>query len=86
MITRPSASIQQNYDDIAKLARNTGEPICLTTNGKRDLVIMDAESFERKEKLLSLREKLLSAEGERMAGKVDITLKVFNTMMDEVID
>lgn len=86
MITRPSASIQQNYDDIAKLARDTGAPICLTTNGKRDLVIMDAASFERKAKLLSLWEKLLSAEEERMAGKVVITLKVFNTMMDEVID
>ena len=41
MNIKPSASIRQNYNDIAELCRSTGEPVYLTKNGEGDLVVMD---------------------------------------------
>ena len=68
MKIRPSAAIRQNYNEIAEFCKMTGEPIYLTKNGEGDLVVMDIESFNRREKMLSLREKLLEIERDRLAG------------------
>ncbi|MGN1098504.1 MAG: type II toxin-antitoxin system Phd/YefM family antitoxin [Clostridia bacterium] len=68
MNIRPSASIRQNYNEIAELCRKTAEPVYLTKNGEGDLVVMDIESFSRREKMLKLRETLLSVEEDRAAG------------------
>ena len=68
MKIRPSAAIRQNYNEIAEFCKTTGEPIYLTKNGEGDLVVMDIESFNRREKMLSLREKLLDIERDRLAG------------------
>ena len=56
MNIRPSAAIRQNCNEIAALCREAGEPVHLTKNGGGDLVVMDIESFQRREKLLALRE------------------------------
>ena len=56
MNIKPSASIRQNYNDIAELCRSTGEPVYLTKNGEGDLVVMDINSFTKREKMLKLRE------------------------------
>lgn len=69
MNIRPSAAIRQNYNEIAQLCRTSGEPVYLTKNGEGDLVVMDIEAFERREKMLRLREELLCAEEERMRGE-----------------
>ncbi len=85
MTIRPSAAIRQGYNDIAKLCRDTAEPVYLTKNGEGDLVVMDIESFERREKMLALREKLLSVEEDRLAGRTGVTLNAFEAMLNEVI-
>jgi len=36
MQIKPSASIRQNYNEIADLCRSTGEPVYLTKNGEGD--------------------------------------------------
>ena len=53
MNIRPSAAIRQNYNEIAELCRKTAEPVYLTKNGEGDLVVMDIESFNRREKMLN---------------------------------
>lgn len=68
MIIRPSASIRQNYNEISDLCKKSAEPIFLTKNGEGDLVVMDIETFEKREKMLKLREALLEAEEERLHG------------------
>ncbi len=68
MNIRPSAAIRQNYNEIAELCRKTAEPIFLTKNGEGDLVVMDIETYNRREKMLRLREELLSVEEERLRG------------------
>ncbi len=50
MQIKPSASIRQNYNEIAALCKSTGEPVYLTKNGEGDLVVMDIEAFARREK------------------------------------
>ena len=55
MNIKPSASIRQNYNEVAELCRATGEPVYLTKNGEGDLVVMDIASFSRREKMLALR-------------------------------
>ena len=68
MIIRPSAAIRQNYNEIAELCRKTEEPVFLTKNGEGDLVVMDIEAYNRREKMLKLREELLAVEEERIHG------------------
>ena len=74
MNIKPSAAIRQNYNEIAELCRSTREPVYLTKNGEGDLVVMDIESFTRREKMLKLREELLSIEEERLHGARYYTL------------
>lgn len=46
----------------------------LTENGEMEWVIMDIETFKRKEKMLDLREQLLSVEEERISGSKQYTI------------
>lgn len=85
MNIRPSAAIRQNYNEIAELCKRTGEPVYLTKNGEGDLVVMDIESFTRREKMLKLREELLQVEAARMAGAEDISLEELSEYLDDVI-
>lgn len=50
MNTHPSAPIRQNYNEIADLCRKTAEPVFLTKNGEGDLVVMDIDTYNRREK------------------------------------
>ena len=86
MNIKPSASIRQNYNDIAELCRSTGEPVYLTKNGEGDLVVMDINSFTKREKMLKLREELLAVEEDRIAGRSGCTLDELDAYLDAVID
>ena len=81
----PSAAIRQNYNEIADLCRDSQEPVYLTRNGEGDLVVMDIETFSRREKMLDLREQLLSVEEERIAGSKEYTLDELDEILDEII-
>lgn len=85
MNIRPSAAIRQNYNEIADMCRKTAEPIFLTKNGEGDLVVMDIETYNRREKMLKLREELLTVEEDRMAGRVGCTLDELDAYLDDVI-
>lgn len=82
MNIRPSAAIRQNYNEIADLCRTSQEPVYLTRNGEGDLVVMDMETFSRREKMLDLREQLLSVEEDRMAGNKGYTIDELDKYLD----
>lgn len=86
MIIKPSASIRQNYNEIADLCKSSGEPVYLTKNGDGDLVVMDIEAFSRREKMLKLREELLAVQEDRMVGRVGVTPDELDTYLESVID
>lgn len=86
MNIKPSASIRQNYNEIATMCRESGEPVYLTKNGEGDLVVMDIHAFSRREKMLSLREALLSVEEDRMAGRMGKTPEELDTYLEAIIN
>lgn len=81
MNIRPSAAIRQNYNEIANMCRMSGEPVYLTKNGEGDLVVMDIESFNRREKMLKLREELLAVEEDRLHGHTGYSVSDVAAMM-----
>ena len=85
MIIRPSAAIRQNYNEISELCKKTSEPVFLTKNGEGDLVVMDLETFNRREKLLKLREELLAVEEDRLNGSEGYSVSQVAQMMRSAI-
>ncbi len=85
MNIKPSASIRKNYNEISELCKHTGEPVYLTKNGEGDLVVMDIESFARRESMLRLREDLISAEESRLNGKTGYSIEEVSSMMKKVV-
>ena len=86
MNIRPSASIRQNYNEIAELCRKTSAPVYLTKNGEGDLVVMDIDAFHRREKMLELRERLLSIEEDRLAGRSGCFIDELDSLLSAAID
>jgi len=89
MNIKPSAAIRKNYNQISDLCRKTGEPVYLTKNGEGDLVVMDVESFARRESLLKLKEKLMQSELDIQKGQtytVDETVAAMRKAVAEVAD
>lgn len=86
MNIRPSAAIRQNYNKIAELCRKTAEPVFLTKNGEGDLVVMDIETYNKREQMLRLREELLAVEEDRLAGRTGCTLDELDSYLDEIIN
>ena len=85
MNIRPSASIRQNYNEIANLCRKTAEPVFLTKNGEGDLVVMDIDTFNRREKMLKLREELLAVEEDRLQCRDGCSLDELDAYLDDVM-
>ena len=86
MQIKPSASIRQNYNEIADLCKTTGEPVFLTKNGQGDLVVMDIDTFTRREKMLKMREELLAVEEDRIAGRTGVTPDELDSYLESIID
>lgn len=85
MNIKPSAAIRQNYNEISTLCKQTGEPVYLTKNGEGDLVVMDVDSFAKKEKMLKLREELLAVEEDRISGNKGYSVDEVAEMMRSAI-
>ena len=85
MKIKPSAAIRNNYNEIATLCRESGEPVYLTKNGEGDLVVMDIDAFHRREALLRLREALVAVEEDRQAGKKGFALDQVDAMLKQAI-
>jgi PHD/YefM family antitoxin component YafN of YafNO toxin-antitoxin module len=86
MQIKPSASIRQNYNEIAALCKSSGEPVYLTKNGEGDLVVMDIKAFVCREKMLKLREELLAVEEDRLAGRTGVTPDELDKHLEGIID
>ena len=81
-----SSALRNSYAEVAEECRKSGEPIILTLNGKGHTVIMDLDAFERRERLLALREKLIEVEEERLAGAKDYSLDELDTLLRKTLN
>lgn len=85
MNIKPSAAIRKNYNAISALCKTTKEPVFLTKNGEGDLVVMDMDTFSRRESMLKLREQLVAVEEDRLMGKKGFSIDEMDQMMKKAI-
>lgn len=84
MISIKSEDFNANYDLFVKLCEITSEPLKLTKEGKPDLIVMNAEAYARKKKVLDLREKLLKINEDDDFDVKGISLAELEKYVDEV--
>jgi PHD/YefM family antitoxin component YafN of YafNO toxin-antitoxin module len=84
-VIRPSSELRKNYNSIAEICRNEKIPVFLTRNGAGDTVIMDLETYNRRENDLATAERLLAAEQARLLGTQGYTADEFESNMREAI-
>jgi len=85
MTIKPSAAIRKNYNEISELCKRSGQPIYLTKNGEGDLVVMDIETYARRESMLKLRENLVAAEEGRLSGRPGYSIDQVSAMMKAAV-
>ena len=68
MNLKPSTVLRNDYQQIATLAKASGEPVIITNKGEADLIVMSVEAYEEREKMLAHRASVLEAEFSRLSG------------------
>ena len=85
-VIKPSSELRKNYNAVADICRTRKIPVFLTRNGEGDMVIMDIETYSRREEDLALAQRLSSAELARISGMKDLSINEFEKNMLEAID
>ena len=80
-----SAEIRLNYNNVVEKCKETREPIYLTKNGQGELVVMDIESFEKREQELKAQQLVLEAYASRLSGDKDYSQKEAMSIIDKMI-
>ncbi|MDR1083097.1 MAG: type II toxin-antitoxin system Phd/YefM family antitoxin [Coriobacteriales bacterium] len=62
MRIRPISKCQSNFNEVAELCRSEREPIWITKHGYEDLVLLQAEDYERRLARLELYDRLAAAQ------------------------
>ncbi|MDR2713889.1 MAG: type II toxin-antitoxin system Phd/YefM family antitoxin [Clostridiales bacterium] len=84
-IIKSSSELRKNYNSIAEICRTYKTPVFLTRNGAGDTVIMDMDTYNRREEDLATAERLLAAERSRLMGTRGYTKEEFEKKMREAI-
>ena len=85
-IIKPSSELRKNYNSIVEICRRNRSPVFLTHNGKGDTVIMDMETYNRREEDLAVAERLIAAERARLEGTRSYTTDEFRDNMRKAIN
>ena len=84
-IIKPSSELRKNYNSIAEICRTNKVPVFLTRNGEGDMVIMDIETYGRREEDLAIAERLMAAERARLSGTQGYSIDEFENNMRQAI-
>lgn len=86
MTIMASADIRLRYNDVVEKCKESGEPIYLTKNGQGELVVMDIESFEKREQVLLAQQMVLESFAARIAGEKDYSLEESKALIDQMFE
>ena len=86
MNLKPSTALRNEYQQVATLAKASGEPIIITNKGEADLVVLSVEAFEEREKMLDHRASILEAEFSRLAGAPAYSVDEIRARLKEKYD
>ena len=86
MLIKPTTALRTELGEITRFCKDKLEPVFLTKNGEGDLVVMDIETFTRRESMLKLREQLVASEEDRQAGNPGSSIEDVVSMMRNVIN
>jgi PHD/YefM family antitoxin component YafN of YafNO toxin-antitoxin module len=84
-VIKSSSELRKNYNNIAEICRTSRIPVFLTRNGEGDMVIMDIETYGRREEDLAIAERLLATEKARLSGTQDYSVDEFESNMRKAI-
>lgn len=83
MNLKPSTALRNEYQQVATLAKASGEPIIITNKGEADLVLLSVEAFEEREKMLDHRASILETEFSRLAGAPTYSIEEIRSRLKE---
>ena len=66
---RPSADLRNKYNEIARLCKESREPVYITVNGRGDTVLLDMAEYIAMRKELELLQDLAEAEEDIVNGR-----------------
>ena len=84
-IIKPSSELRRNYNSVAEICRTQKTPVFLTRNGEGDTVLMDIETYSRREEDLALAQRLAATELARLSGAKDYNPESFKRNMLKAI-
>jgi len=84
-IIKPSSELRKNYNSVAEICREYKSPVFLTRNGAGDTVLMDIETYSRREENLAVAERLIAAQKARLEGTQGYSIDEFHSNMMEAI-
>ena len=67
---RPSADLRNHYNEIAKMCRETREPVFITRNGREDTVLMGSADYRMMKAELELLQILAESDEDIRQGRV----------------
>ena len=85
MLIKPSTALRNEYNTISELCKEKQVPVFLTKNGEGDLVVMSIDAYMLREEMLDIREKLLSAEANRLMGAMTYSPAEVSGKLQELI-
>lgn len=83
MNLKPSTSLRNEYQQIAMLAKASGEPVIITNKGEADLIVLSVEAYEEREKMLEHRASILEAEFSRLSGAPTLSVDEVRSRLAE---
>ena len=84
MISIKNEDFSENYELFVKLCSMTSEPLKLINDKCQDMIVMTAEAFERRNKILDLREKLLGIDTEQCLSSKKTDFKKLGQYINEL--
>ncbi|MBQ8181106.1 MAG: prevent-host-death protein [Ruminococcus sp.] len=84
MISIKQEDFSNNYELFARLCEITSEPARIVRSGSPDLVVMNADAYMRRKKMLDLREKLLRVNEGDIFQEKGVTIEELEKYLEEV--